>query len=201
MKISQIIILVASLISQYSNGQNSNTEILKNEYYNKPSSDTIAQEFLIAVTDEEYLVYGARVAYVNVKGDTIIPFNKYEYLGTDTLIHFANVMECTKDSATQGRWIAIDKNENILYEIVIFDNGPDYFNENLVRAIRNGKMGFANQFGQIVIPCKYYFANSFEGDRSMVTFKGTKFKDKYGEHSYIESDEWFYIDKRGNKIE
>ena len=199
MKISQLIILVFGLVSVISCGQKSKKEMTRYYYFEKSQSDTTTKEPLIAVTDEEYLQYGSRVAYLNTKGDTIIPFGKYAYLGTDTLTHYANVIEFPKDSS-YGRWIAIDRNQNTLFDIVSFDNGPDYFYEGLVRAKRNGKMGFADKYGQIAIPCEYDFAWWFVDGKAKVTFDAREIRDKYDEHTTIESDEWFYIDKNGKKI-
>jgi len=199
MKFSQLIILVFSIISVFSCGQKSEKEATNYTYFDKSQTDTIAKDPLIAVTDEEYLQYGSRVAFLNIKGDTIIPFGKYAYLGTDTLTHYANVIEFPKDSS-YARWIAIDRNQNTLYDIVSFDNEPDYFHEGLVRAKRNGKMGFANKYGQISIPCKYDFVWWFEDGKAKVTFDAREIRDKYDDHTRIESDEWFYIDKNGKEI-
>ena len=58
------------------------------KYYNVQDSDKFSTDSLIAITDEEYLQYGSRVAYINSNGDTIIPFGHFAYFGTDTLIHF-----------------------------------------------------------------------------------------------------------------
>ncbi|MCX2745634.1 WG repeat-containing protein [Mangrovivirga sp. M17] len=196
---NQLIILSLSIISIFSCGQKSKKEGTNYTYFDKIQLDTKTKDPLIAVTNEEYLQYGSRVAYLNIKGDTIIPFGKYAYLGTDTLTHFANVIEFPKDSS-YGRWIAIDRNQNTLYDIVSFDNGPDYFHEGLVRAKRNGKMGFADKYGQISIPCEYDFAWWFEDGKAKVTFDAREIRDKYDDHTRIESDEWFYIDKNGKEI-
>lgn len=199
MKMSQLIILAFSISCIFSCGQKSESKTTDYVYYDKTKSDTTIKEPLIAVTDEEYLQYGSRVAYINEKGDTIIPFDKYAYLGTDTLIHFANVLEYPKDSS-YGRRVAIDRNQNILYDIVFFDNGPDYFHEGLVRVKRNEKMGFADKYGLIAIPCEYDFAWWFEDGKTKVTYDAREIRDKYDDHTRIESDEWFYIDKNGKRI-
>ncbi|XWN38550.1 MAG: WG repeat-containing protein [Balneola sp.] len=196
---SQLIILASSLSCIFSCGQKSQSETTDYVYYDKTKSDTTNVEILIAVTDEEFLQFGSRVAYLNTKGDTIIPFDKYAYLGTDTLTHYANVIEFLKDSS-YGRWITIDRNQNTLYDIVSFDNGPDYFHEGLLRVKRNGKMGFADKYGQIAIPCKYDFAWWFKDGKAKVTFDAREINDKYDDHTRIESDEWFYIDKNGTRI-
>ncbi|MBO6516811.1 MAG: WG repeat-containing protein [Bacteroidia bacterium] len=198
MKIS-LIILVFSVTCICCCSQKSITGISNNIYYDKQPSDTAIVEKLIAVTDEEFRQYGSRVAYLNSTGDTVIPFNRYTYLGTDTLTHFANVLEYPKDSS-YGRWIAIDRNQNTLYDLVFFDNGPDDFREGLVRVKRNGKMGFADEYGRITIPCAYDFAWWFENGKAKVTYKAKEIRDKYEEHFGIASDEWFYIDKKGKEI-
>ena len=152
-----------------------------------------------AVTDEEYLQYGVRIAFVNEKNDTIIPFGKYAYYGMDTLEYYANVMEHPNDS-TYGRQIAIDRKQNILFDIVNFDNGPEPFHEGLTRVLRNGKMGYANKYGQVVIPCIYDFVGTFKDGKAEVTYNAKEYLD-WEDHMRVESDEWFLIDKKGKKIE
>ena len=169
------------------------------KYYNVQDSDKFSTDSLIAITDEEYLQYGSRVAYINSNGDTIIPFGHFAYFGTDTLIHFATVLEHPNETEF-GRQIAIDPNQNILFDIVMFDNGPESFHDGLLRVLRNGKMGYANRFGQSVIPCIYDYAKWFDNGQSEVTFKAKEYIDME-EHRRVESDEWFKIDKQGNKIE
>ncbi len=195
MKIIIIIVLISVLFSckQYTDKVKTNYK-----YYDLTESDTILKPLLTAITDEEHLQYGVNIAFINEKGDTVIPFGNYAYFGTDTLEYFANVIEHPNDS-TWGRYIGIDRNQNVLFDLVLFDNGPDYFNDNLTRVLRNGKMGYANKFGQVVIPCKYDFAKCFENGKAEVTFKAKEYID-LEEHSRVESDEWFLIDKQGNKI-
>lgn len=168
------------------------------DYHDVSISDTMATSMLFAITDEEFLQYGARVAYVDNLGDTVIPFGRFAYYGTDTLIHYANVMELVNDS-TYGRRIGINRNQEILFDLVMFDNGPEPFNEGLTRVFRDGKMGYANRFGQVVIPCIYDYAKWFENETAEVTFNATIFIDNY-EHRQVESDEWFKIDKSGQRL-
>ncbi|MAW96571.1 MAG: hypothetical protein CMF36_10035 [Leeuwenhoekiella sp.] len=98
-----------------------------------------------------------------------------------------------------GRRIAIDRNQNVLFDIVMFDNGPEPFNEDLMRVLRNGKMGYANKFGQIVIPCEYDYAKWFENGKAEVTYNAKEYLD-LDEHKRFESDDWFIIDKKGKKL-
>lgn len=179
--------------------QNIKREITDYKYYDIQYSDTMSSDSLIAYTDEDFLQFGSRVAYISLNGDTVIPFGHFAYFGTDTLVHFATVLEQLNDSLL-GRQIAIDKNQNILFDLVMFDNGPESFHDGLLRVLRNGKMGYANRFGQIVIPCIYDYAKWFDNGQAEVTFKAKEYLDME-EHRRVESDEWFIIDRKGNKIE
>jgi WG containing repeat len=198
MKIRQITILIFGILTILSCRKNIDKKITNYQYFDKPISDTISTEILKAVTDEEYLQYGVRVAFIDENNDTIIPFGKYAYYGTDSLEFYANVIEHPNDS-TYGRQIAIDRNQNVLFDLVMFDNGPEPFNENLMRVLRNGKMGYANKFGQIIIPCVYDYAKWFENGKAEVTYNAKEYFD-LDDHKRVESDEWFVIDKKGNKI-
>jgi hypothetical protein len=198
MKIRRITILIFGMISILSCRKYIDKESTNYQYFDKQISDTISTEKLKAVTNEEYLQYGVNVAFINENNDTIIPFGKYAYYGTDTLEFYANVIEHPNDS-TYGRQIAIDRNQNVLFDIVMFDNGPEPFNEGLMRVLRNGKMGYANKFGQIVIPCEYDYAKWFENGKAEVTYKAKEYLD-LDEHKRVESDEWFEIDKNGERI-
>ncbi len=173
-------------------------EITDYKYFDVPTSDTAGGPVLYAVTDEEHLQYGARVAYVSSTGDTVIPLGKYAYYGTDTLIHYANVIELPNDS-TYGRQIAIDRNQRVLFDLVMFDNGSEPFIEGLTRVYRNGKMGYANKYGQVAIPCIYEYAKQFENSKAQVTFDAVEYIDM-DEHTRVESDDWFEIDKTGKRI-
>ena len=164
------------------------------EYFDLTASDTVTKPVLFAVTDEEFIEYGARVAYVDQLGDTIIPFGQYVYFGTDSLVYYANVM-----STPGWRSVGINCDQKVLFDLVTFDNGPDPFSEGLTRVKRNGKMGYANKYGQIVIPCIYDYAKWFDGGVAEVTFDATEYLDG-DEHTIVESKEWFTIDKRGQEV-
>ena len=151
---------------------------------------------LIAVSTEEYPEYGADIAYINVKGDTLIPFGQYAYFGTDTIWHYANVIPKSAEGEL-GLPVGVDINGSVLFDIFLFDNGPDYFSEGLTRVKRSGKMGFANEKGEVVIPCIYDFAWPFENGYAKVTYEAEEVLD--GDHVEIQSDSWFRVDKNGVK--
>lgn len=148
--------------------------------------------YLIKVYNGEYDEIGVECGYVNTDGDTVIPIGKYFYCYTDTLKDFAIVMDKNE------KCIAIDKNENVLYEVYWYDNGPDYLSDGLFRIIKNGEIGYADKTGEIIINPQYECAAPFKNGVAKVALKCTLQKD--GEHTRMESDEWFYINKKGKKI-
>jgi hypothetical protein len=82
--------------------------------------------------------------YVNAKGDTIIPIGKYDMCFTEQFYKFAIVIAKGKGL------VGIDQNENILFNVYIVDNGPDYPCNGLFRIVQNGKIGFANLKGKLL---------------------------------------------------
>lgn len=147
-------------------------------------------DFLYLVTDPaDPEIYG----YANMNGEVIIPLGKYPLCYTDTLKNFAIVM------VPQKGLVAIDKNEKHLFEVFPFNNGPDEPTEGFFRIIKAGKIGFANMKGEIVIPAQYECAHSFKNGKAEVGLQCSTQED--GEHFYWESDNWFYIDTTGKRIE
>lgn len=95
-----------------------------------------------------------------------------------------------------GKWVIMDDKKTTLYDVFIYDNGPDYPAEGLIRVVKNGKIGYvdATTFA-IVIPPQYDCAFPFENGKAKVSTNCKTVKD--GEHSVWESDAWQYVDKKG----
>ncbi|RYZ79439.1 MAG: WG repeat-containing protein, partial [Proteobacteria bacterium] len=144
---------------------------------------------MFAISNEPDMGNGSKIAYVNNSGDTIIPFGKYGYFGTDTLVHFANVLKNTDDN-NYSRPMAISRDQKELFDLELYDNYLQPFHEGLIAVSRNGKMGYANKYGQIVIPCTYDYAGWFENGRANVTFNAVEYLDG-DDHLKVDSDEWF----------
>ena len=149
-------------------------------------------DYLIKIHQGEYDEPGVNTAYVNASGDTIIPFNKYYYCYTDTLRNFAIVIDTLKDL------IAIDKNENVLFEVFWCDNGPDYISDGLFRILKDDKIGYANEKGQIIIEPQFTCAFPFKNGIAKVSNDCSSQQDH--EHTKWISDSWFFIDKSGTRI-
>ena len=98
---------------------------------------------------------------------------------------------------TRDGWKAINRQRKIIYIPFLFDNGPDYVQEGLLRFVENGKMGFVNEKGVKVIRAQFDFVYPFEKGRARFC-NGCK-SIKMGEHSMIDekTGEWGEVDKTG----
>lgn len=140
-----------------------------------------------------YLTDDSPAAYVNEKGDTMIPAGKYNHIFTDTFTKMAIVM------TNENRCIGIDKNEKELFEVFWFDNGPDYVQDGLFRIKKGDKIGYANEAGEIVIEPKYKCTTSFENGQAHVAYECDLVKED--EYTVIENAKWLYVDTKGKETE
>jgi hypothetical protein len=140
------------------------------------------------IEDKTTGMYG----YANAKGDTIIPLGKYDMCFTERFDQFAIVLLKGKGL------VGIDRNENVLFNVYIMDNGPDYPSDGLFRIVQNGKVGYANLKGQIVIAPKYDCAYPFKKGKAEV---GTGCQTKAdGEYHYWVGGRWTTINKSGKVV-
>ena len=86
----------------------------------------------------------------------------------------------------------------VISGVPTMDNGADRFHDGLVRILRNGKYGFANRRGEVVIAAIYDGAVNFEKGRATVC-KGCESKcvDSGCEYHSFTGGEWFQIDAKG----
>ncbi len=172
------------------------TAAIKTQKYS--NVDSIYTDYLVSFSNDSDSSNGTSYGYKNLQGAIIIPLGKYNYCFTDTFKNFAFVFD---DKLTDSKVVAIDRNENILFDAYMFDNGPDELADGLFRIIRNGKIGYADKNGVIVIEPKFECADKFENGKASVALECRKFIEKYdSEHSRMESNSWFYIDIKGNKV-
>ncbi|NAS32200.1 WG repeat-containing protein [Flavobacteriaceae bacterium R38] len=150
-------------------------------------------DYLVKVFEGRFDEISVKTGYINSKKDTVIPFGKYYYCYTDTIINYGIVQE------KNGKLIAIDPNENILFEVYNFDNGPDTIKEDRFRIIKNGKIGYANSEGKIVIEPIYKCAFPFSNGKARVAVN-CELK-KNGEHTMQSSDQWIFINVQGEEVE
>ncbi|HLO54704.1 MAG TPA: WG repeat-containing protein [Saprospiraceae bacterium] len=168
------------------------TSSLDSIYHDLDLSKIDTTDYLVRKSKENtYYELGVPFAFVDKRNDTIIPTGKYYATWTDTLKTFAIVSK-------NSEMIGIDRNENLLFSVFFIDNGPDYVVEGLFRVMRNGKIGYANKQGEIVIPCQFDCAYYFENGKAKVSNNCKRIKE--GEYHRWISDDWYYIDKQGNRI-
>lgn len=146
------------------------------------------RDYLLSFTDPSTETCG----YKNRKGDVAIPA-RYTMCFMDTLRNYAFVLE------PEVGLMAIDRNGKDLYEVFVFDNGPDNVSEGMFRMLSGGKFGFADaNTGQVVIAPQFDAAYPFENGKAKV---GMNCKTEYdGEHTRWTGGEWMYIDKTGNQV-
>lgn len=102
----------------------------------------------------------------------------------------------TMEQTNDGKWVILDSQKTALYEVFIYDNGPDYEAEGLIRVVKNGKIGYADaKTYAIVIEPQFDCAFPFENGKAKVSNQCKTVKD--GEYSSWESDAWQYVDKQG----
>lgn len=95
-----------------------------------------------------------------------------------------------------GKWVIMDSKKTMLYEVFIYDNGPDYPSEGLIRVVKNGKIGYADaKTYEIVIEPQFDCAYPFENGKAKVSNQCQTVKG--GEYSVWKSDAWQYVDKKG----
>ena len=97
--------------------------------------------------------------------------------------------------ATEEAWLWIDTQGNTLAQAFIHDNGPDDFSENRTRIIRDGKMGFMDETGSIVIEAAWDFAGPFSSGLAIVCSGCERVYS--GEHYTMQNGEWGCIDHTG----
>ena len=131
-------------------------------------------------------------SYQTKDGKITIPADTYAKCLTDTFQNYAIVM--TKNDY---KWVVINRSQKIQYEVFSFDNGPDYPSDGLFRILKNSKIGYASATDySIVISPQFDCAFPFENGKAKVSKNCKTIKD--GEHQTWESDDWKFVDKKGN---
>jgi len=92
-------------------------------------------------------------------------------------------------------WAYIDTAGRAVIRPLVVDNGPDYFREGVARFRRNGKVGFFDARGNVVIQPDYAYAMPFSEGRAAVCNGCTEVPE--GEHRRVKGGKWGFIDRRG----
>jgi len=123
---------------------------------------------------------------------------------------FPRFMPATLDLLPVDKWLALpikfnkadyDERQSKLYPAFHFDNGDDYVVDGMYRIVdEQGRIGYADEKGNTVIAPRFKCAFPFENGKAKVADTGEN-RQYDAEHSYWESDGWYYIDKTGRKID
>ena len=85
-----------------------------------------------------------------------------------------------------------------------YDNGDDYVSDGRYRIVDcDGKIGYATANNAVIISPRFAFGFPFKNGRAKVTDSGhlEEVKGNDGEYHYWVSNNWYWIDKMGNRLE
>ena len=166
-----------------------NIEALKTCEENIPKCE---KWILIQDTTTSRAGFGLKSGYVNEKGDTVIPLDRY-LCYSDIFEYYAIVFDIENN-----KLIGIDKTQKKLFDAVFTtEMEPMPETDGRLLIVSSDKYGYANHKGEIVIQPKYTCAESFQKGKARVSNQCRPSKD---EHYTWESDHWFYLDKCGNEV-
>ena len=145
------------------------------------------------VTDPEVEQWelGEKAGYADEKGNMVIPLGKYKYCYSEKF----DKMAIIGFNDRQGVY-AIDRNENVLFEVFIADNGPDRIQENSFRIISNKKIGYADTNGHVILPPQFDAAWPFREGFAGVSTRS--FQKNGNTSTYV--GKWKFINKKGIPI-
>jgi hypothetical protein len=150
-----------------------------------------SKDYWVLIVDTTKDEYG----YINHSGDTVIQLGKYHFCFTDTFRTYAIVAN------KNAEFVAIDRRQNVLYNVFPFDNGPDYPSDGLFRITKKNKIGFADEItGKVIIKPQFDCAFPFENGVAKVGMNCTTYT-HHAEHYSWTSKNWLYIDKKGRQVD
>lgn len=153
------------------------------------------QDTLFAVMDGKFQ-FGAPNDYKNKKGAVLFDKNTFEMCFTKEFVNYAHVI----DREMYGRnMVAINRKKEVVFETYLYKGKPDKLSDGLMRIIRNGKIGYADKTGKIVIPAQFTCAHPFKKGVARVAY-ACKEGEKMTAPSGTQKNSWLSIDKKGGKV-
>lgn len=145
------------------------------------------------------------VGVKNQKGEIVIPaqFKIYSDLKDGEVVEGETILfdgNKTGGNQEKNAWgYVYDRKGNFLYQPFMYDNGPDYFVEGLRRFVKNGKIGFADRNGKVIIEPKHDFVDYFNyGYASFCD--GCDWEKTDDEHKSIVGGKWGIMNARGETV-
>lgn len=145
------------------------------------------------------------VGVKNQKGEIVIPaqfkifsdLKDGEVVEGETILFNGNKTEGNQEKNAWG--YVYDRKGDFLYQPFMYDNGPDYFVEGLRRFVKNGKIGFADRNGKVIIEPKHDFVDYFNyGYASFCD--GCDWEKTDDEHKSIVGGKWGMMNARGETV-
>lgn len=146
------------------------------------------------------------VGVKNQKGEIIVPaqFRVFSNIENGELvegetIHFDGSKK--GEEREKNAWgYVYDRKGNFLYQPFLYDNGADYFEEGVRRLVKNGKVGFADRNGKIIIEPVHDFVSQFNfGYASFCD--GCDWEKTDDEHKAIVGGDWGMMNFKGEIIQ
>src|ERR1700677_2993733 len=112
---------------------------------------------LVAYQDKKTELFG----FKNQKGRIVVS-PQFQRVGN--MVEGESLIPVIKN----GVFYRMNENGDLVFESVFYDNAWDYYSDGLSRFIKNGKVGFHDKKGNIIISPQYDFASGFENGVSSV---------------------------------
>lgn len=192
-------------------------------YKNKEKIIVAGLFLILSLFSYRVLLNIDKFVMINVPGTSNvnnIPFNCINILPCETMHETLDTCMCEDDQLrlnknildslhfdtlghtfvfADSQWMMIDKEgEVVLSGIATVDNGPDYPADNRIRFRKDGKWGYANESGVVVIPAQFDGAMPFKNGMASVCI-GCKVKYQ-GEYLLFDGGRKVIIDTSGNVV-
>lgn len=175
------VLLIISLIPMISFSQKK--DVLK--YF-------ISKDSLVGVKNQDgkIIVPAQFIIFSNIENDELVK---------GETIHFDGSKK--DEEREKNAWgYVYDRKGNFLYQPFLYDNGADYFEEGVRRFVKNGKVGFADRNGKIVIEPIHDFVSQFNfGYASFCD--GCDWEKTDDEHKAIVGGDWGMMNFKGEIVQ
>lgn len=146
------------------------------------------------------------VGVKNQDGKIIVPaqFKIFSYLKDGELVQENTIYfdGPKKDEVKEkNAWgYVYDRKGNFLYRPFFYDNGADYFAEGVRRFVKNGKVGFADRNGTVIIKPEHDFVSPFNYGYAAFC-DGCDWEKTEDEHKAIVGGTWGVMNFKGEIIQ
>lgn len=116
----------------------------------------------VALVADENWNYG----YINKKGETVIPF-LYSSLG-----EYGDLILAVRGRYPPFKYSFIDRNGKTVLDLKGFQNAGEFSEDGLAQVAKNGKIGYIDKTGKLVIPCKFTIGGKFSEGLAYASLEG-----------------------------